>query len=170
MEGIIMDFSEMAQSARRGLEDQHEKLTEKMEQLNDYAKLLDCMDELIGDHRKLRDKYDQLQQQLEEEKRLRAEAEMKLDETNKLSAGMAKKVSEEVFVEMVRPYVTYSKRKKAEKRAYAKSMIMELANINGVMLPAELFEAIESLDDEQSDPKMVVNGDIVMEKNIENKK
>ena len=40
MEGIIMDFREMAQSARRGLEDQHEKLTEKMEQLNDYAKLL----------------------------------------------------------------------------------------------------------------------------------
>ena len=76
------------------------------------------MDELIGDHRKLRDKYDQLQQQLEEEKRLRAEAEMKLAETNKLSAGIAKKTSEEALTAALRPYVNRSKRKTLDKRAY----------------------------------------------------
>ena len=48
-----------------------------------------------------------------------------------------------------------SKRKTADKRAFAKSATLEIANANGLDLPEDLKAAIESLDDEQAEPKVV---------------
>ena len=99
--------------------------------------------------------YVSLQEQVAVEKRLRTEAEMKLAELNKLSAGMAKKASEEAMLKALRTYANTSKRKTVDKRSFAKAAILELANVNGLMLPDDLAATIESLDDEQPDTKVV---------------
>ena len=86
---------------------------------------------------------------------MRAELEMKLMEMSKLSTGMAKKASEDNLLKALRTYVNRSKRKTADKRAFAKSATLEIANANGLDLPEDLKAAIESLDDEQAEPKVV---------------
>lgn len=109
-----------------------------------------------------------LRQQLDDEKQRRAELEMKLAEMSKLTTGMAKKASEEAMLKALRTYANTSKRKTVDKRTFAKTAILEMANVNGLVLPEDLATTIESLDDEQPEPKTVVHGDIVQNKHVEN--
>ena len=77
---------------------------------------------------------------------------------------MAKKASEDNLLKALRTYVNRSKRKTADKRAFAKSATLEIANANGLDLPEDLKAAIESLDDEQAEPKVAVQVDYVENK------
>ena len=151
----LMDYGEMAHDARRALERERERLMEQAEQLDGYLRVLDAIGEVLKKNGQLRDENADLQQQLDEERRQRAELEMKLMEMGKLSAGMAKKASEENVLKALRTYVSRSKRKTADKRAFAKSATLEIANANGLDLPEDLKAAIESLDDEQTEGKVV---------------
>jgi len=159
MEGDFIDYTEKAREARIGLVNELERLTEKMQQMNDYVRLLDSMDSLIAECRRLSDDNESLQQQLADEKKRNADLEMKLAEMGKLSTGVAMKASEEAMLKALRTYVNRSKRKTLDKRAFAKTATLEIANANGLMLPEDLATAIDSLDDEQTEPKTVtVNG------------
>ena len=149
------DFGEMAHDAQRALEREREKLMERAEQLNVYMQLLDRINEVVAENRRLRDEYEEVQQQLDEEKQQRAELEMKLMEMTKLSAGVAKKASQEELLKAIRVFVNKSKRKKIEKRIAVKEMVLEMANANGVTLPEELAATIDALDDEQPEAKVV---------------
>jgi hypothetical protein len=80
---------------------------------------------------------------------------MQLSEMSKLSAGVAKKASQEEVLKALRVFVNKSKRKKVEKRIAVKEMVLELANANGVLLPEDLSAAIDSLDDEQVEARVV---------------
>lgn len=161
------DFGEMAHDARRALEREREKMMERAEQLEAYMRMLDAIDEVLSENRRLQDEVEDLQQQLDDEKQQRADLEMKLIEMNKLSTGMAKKTSEDNLVKALRTYVNRSKRKTADKRAFAKSATLEIANANGLDLPEDLKASIESLDDEQTEPKvMTVQGDYILEKKV----
>jgi len=154
-----MDFAEMTNGARRGLENQRDRLTEQMQQIADYLQLMDCMDEILADNKRMQEDVESLQQQLADEKKRNADLEMKLAEMGKLSAGVAMKASEEAMLKALRTYVNRSKRKTLDKRAFAKTATLEIANANGLMLPEDLATAIDSLDDEQAEPKTVtVNG------------
>ncbi len=152
----------MAQSARYGLEKETDRLMDKLTRMENYKKLLDVMDDVLEDNRKLQEgnrrqqeEIESLQQQLAEEKRQRAELEMNLKETRKLSDSVAKKSSEDGVVKALSTYVNRSKRKTADKRAYIKNMILEFVSVNGLSLPEELTATIDYLDDEQSEPKVV---------------
>jgi hypothetical protein len=68
---------------------------------------------------------------------------------------MAKKASQDEVLQALRVFVNKSKRKKVEKRIAIKEMVLEMANANGVLLPEDLATAIDSLDDEQLEPKVV---------------
>ena len=118
--------------------------------------------DLFNENKKLAEEIESLQKQLDEkkeqlaeERERRSELEMKLAEMTKLSAGMAKKASEEAVLMALRVYANTSKRKTVDKRAFAKTSILEMANANGLTLPQEFAAAIESLDDERPDPKVV---------------
>lgn len=164
-----MDFSEMAHDARRALERERDELIERAEMLNAHLRVLDKIDEVMTENSQLKEDNDDLQQQLNDEKQQCVELEMKLMETSKhcgelemklmemskLSTGMAKKASEDSLLKALRTYVNRSKRKTADKRAFAKSATLEIANANGLDLPEDLKAAIESLDDEQTDTKLV---------------
>ena len=68
---------------------------------------------------------------------------------------MAKKASEDNQIKALRTYVNRSKRKTPDKRVFAKYAMLEIANANGLTLPEELAATIDSLDDEQPEPKVV---------------
>lgn len=155
MENDQIDYSEMAHVARRALEMERDELMERAERLNAHLRVLDVIGDVLRENRQLNELNADLQQQLNDEKQQRAELEMKLMEMNKLSTGMAKKASEDNLLKALRTYVNRSKRKTADKRAFAKSATLEIANANGLDLPEDLKAAIESLDDEQSEAKVV---------------
>ena len=150
-----MDYGEMAHDARRVLERERDELIGRVEELNAHLQVFDSFDVVLKENSRLMEEVEGLQLQLEEEKQRCAELEMKLVEMNRLSTGMAKKASEDNLLKALRPYVNRSKRKTADKRAFAKSATLEIANANGLDLPEDLRAAIESLDDEQSEPKVV---------------
>ena len=151
MKGNIIDYMEMAQNARYGIEKESDRLMAKLTQMEDYKKLLDGIDEVIADNKRQQEEIESLQQQLAEEKRQRAELEMNLMETRKLSDSVAKKSSEDGVVKALGTYVNRSKRKTSDKRAYIKNMILEFVSVNGLSLPEELSATIECLDDEQAE-------------------
>lgn len=139
-----------------------EQLKEEREQREEHARLDEKLMDLTEQNAALtaqiavqKEVFEKNNRQLVDEKRQREELEMKLAELNKLSAGMAKKASEEAMLKVLRTYANTSKRKTVDKRTFAKTAILELANVNGLVLPDDLAATVESLDDEQPDPKVV---------------
>ena len=80
---------------------------------------------------------------------------MRFKEMSKLSADVAKKSTEEELLKALRIFVNKSKRKRIEKRTAIKEMVLELAVANGLVFPDDLAAAVDSLDDEQSEAKVV---------------
>ena len=56
---------------------------------------------------------------------------------------------------MVRSYLNTSKRKTLAKREAAKTVITELFAAAKVMLPEDIMDTLDHLDDEQVEPKVV---------------
>ena len=177
------DYSEMSRDARRALERERDELIERADVVKTHLLVLDWIDEVLAENSRLQSlvdegqslaedlqqQVDSLQQQLDNEKQQRAESDMKLIEMSKLSVGVAKKAPEGDMIKALRTYVNRSKRKTADKRAFVKTATLEIAVANGMDLPEDLKAAIEALDDEQVEPKVNVQGDLVLEKNVEHK-
>lgn len=153
----MKDLKEWLHDAKHGLEQEREEMRERADQLEYRLNALDVTSKLLAEADTLREENERLRLQLQEEKDVRARQDMQMKEMSKLSADMAKKSSEENLLKALRTYVNKSKRKTADKRAFAKSAILEIANANGITLPEELAASIDSLDDEQAEPKTTTN-------------
>ena len=156
MKGNIIDYMEMAQNARYGIEKESDRLMAKLTQMEDYKKLLDGIDEVIADNKRQQEEIESLQQQLAEEKQQRMEMETKMNEMGKLSAGMARKAAQDDFHKALRIYLNISKRKTIGKREAAKNVITDLMTSAKLELPDDIMELLEHLDDEQSEPKIQI--------------
>ena len=106
-----------------------------------YDCLLDSYNELISENEDLRS---DLQQR-----------EIELSEQRKLTAGMAKKSSEENLLKALRTYINVSKRKTISKRVAVKMIITEFVNTLKITLPEDLATTLDSLDDDDSELKVV---------------
>lgn len=148
----LMDWSD---GARRTLDREREKMMERVELIDGLAQAMQAVDEILTENKSLKTELESLRTQLQMEKDLRTKAEIQLGEMSKLSAGMAKKASQDEVLQALRVFVNKSKRKKVEKRIAIKEMVLEMANANGVLLPEDLATAIDSLDDEQLETKVV---------------
>ena len=166
------DFMDWADGAQRELERRLERMREEEKEVDNYLMAIEVARELMSENKKQTAEIESLREQLQEEKRLRAEMEMKMAEMSKLSAGMAKKSSEEDLLKALRTYANRSKRKTLDKRTFAKSAILEIANVNNLTLPEDLATTVESLDDEQAEPKIVIEtaGDVIAEGGVKNVK
>lgn len=174
MEIEMEEWKDWADGARRELEHELEHLREEKEKVDNYLMAIEVARRLTSENEKQAAEIETLRQQLQEEKRLRAEQEVKLTEVSKLSVGMAKKASEEDIIKVLRTYANRSKRKTPDKRTFAKSAILEIANANNLTLPEDLATTVDGLDDEQAEPKIVIESaaDVIAEggtKNVINK-
>ena len=150
-----IELKEWCDGARRTLNREREEMLERVEVMNGVVRAMEAVDEILAENESLKSEMDGLRAQLQTERDLRIKAEMQLSEMSKLSAGVAKKASLEEVQKALRVFVNKSKRKKVEKRIAVKEMVLELANANGVFLPKDLSAAIDSLDDEQPEPRVV---------------
>lgn len=132
-----------------------EELKTQMRIMEATQKLLDEIERLNNDLEDYRSELDGLREQLQDEKDKNQQLEMRLSEMSKLSAGMAKKSSLEELLGALRIFINKSKQKRIEKRTAVKEMVLELANANGIVFPEDLAATLDSLDDEQPDPKVV---------------
>jgi hypothetical protein len=143
-----IDMKELARTERRNLARKKDQLVSEINDIDDRIRLTECIDELLKENEDQKADIESLQQLL-------AEAEMKLAEMRKLLDSVTKKSSEEGVQKALQAFVSYSKRKTPNKRSYIKNTILEFANVNRIPLPEELANAIDNLDDEQSEPKVV---------------
>lgn len=155
MEINFNELRDWNDGARRTLDREREKVVERVELLNSVLRVMEAVDEIVAENESMKTEIEGLRSQLQAEKEQRTKAEMQLSEMSKLSAGVAKKASQEEVLKALRVFVNKSKRKKVEKRIAVKEMVLELANANGVLLPEDLSAAIDSLDDEQVEARVV---------------
>ena len=155
METDDFNYKELVRDALKELNNEFDTLTERAERLKGYQQLLEKMDEVFRENEKLRDEKESLKQQVVELGKQKEALEMKEREMSKLSAGMAKTSSEEAVMKALRTYANRSKRKTADKRVYAKTAILEIANVNSLVLPDDLAAIVECLDDDQAESKVV---------------
>ena len=151
------EWKDWADCAQRELEHKLERMREEKEKVDNYLMAIEVARRLTSENEKQAAEIETLRQQLQEEKRLRAELEMKMNERSKLSAGMAKKASEEDLSKALRIYLNTSKRKTQSKREAAKTVFMEMLMSAKLELPDDIMELLEHLDDEQADNATIVN-------------
>lgn len=155
-------YREIARGLRRELVQEQERLTDEAKQLEERMQLMDAVDGLLEENVMQRDVIDNLQQQLADEKQRMVDLETMMNEMSKLSAGMAKKASQDDFHKALRIYLNISKRKTVGKREAAKNVITDLMTSAKLELPDDIMELLEHLDDEQTEPKTVaVNGNYI---------
>ena len=140
---------------RRNFEQQRDEYIDGVAQMEEYLEMLDLIDKLTKKNEELEEEIGSLQQQLADEKRQRTEMETKMNEMSKLSAGMAKKASQNDFEKALRIFLNTSKRKTMSKREAAKTVIMELLSSAKIEISDDVLELLDHLDDEQTEPKVV---------------
>jgi len=166
------DFEEQLRDARREVERERELLMEKMEAQENYLNLLETCaeyakenDALIEENEWLKEEVKNLRQQLHEK-------ETRLSELQKLSAGVAKKSSQEVVEKAMRIYLNTSKRKTLSKREAAKTVLLELVTSAKLELPEDLMDQLNHFDDENPEPQIVIGkaGDVIADGGVKNVK
>ena len=151
MEIEMEEWKDWADGAQRELEHKLERMREEKEKVDNYLMAIEVARRLTSENEKQVAEIETLRQQLQEEKRLRAQQEVKLTEVSKLSVGMAKKASQDDLSKALRTYLNTSKRKTQSKREAAKTVFMEMLISAKLELPDDIMEQLEHLDDEQED-------------------
>ena len=172
----IEELKDWKDDVRNELERDLEQVREKHEQISNYLRVLDAVDEMVTEHKNLKrqldDKQDEidnlkdeidkvqsdndvLRQQLLDEKERRLSSQTKLSELSKLTAGVAKKSSQDELIKAMRSYLNISRRKTQGKREAAKMVFMEMFTSAKLELPDDIMESLDHLDDDQDDPKVV---------------
>ena len=157
MNANLNEFGDWLDDARRDIARDCERLAEKMEKMDYYRKAIDITDELLQEAETLKKENERLREQLSAEKKLRADQEVRLEEMSKLSAGMAKKTSQDDLFKAMRSYLSTSKRKSPGKREAAKMVFTELFSSTTLVLPDDIKEMLDHLDDEQASAMSTVN-------------
>lgn len=150
-----VDLQEASRDAQRALEQERDRYVDRITEVENYLKVMDCIDELLAENERLKEELESMREMYEEEKDMRTKLELELNETKKLAVGVANKTSQEAMLKVISTFVNRSKQKKLEKRTMVKSIVLEMAMTNGLTLPADLAQTIDALDDERVEAKVV---------------
>lgn len=166
------DFEEQLRDARREVERERELLMEKMEAQENYLNLLETCAEYAKENDALIEENGQLNEEVENLRQQLHEKETRLSELQKLSAGVAKKSSQEVVEKAMRIYLNTSKRKTLSKREAAKTVLLELVTSAKLELPEDLMDQLNHFDDENPEPQIVIEkaGDVIVDGGVKNVK
>ena len=140
---------EAAEDTCRQLEREQEELEDRAKELRMRLQVVEATKELLreinrlkADNEALRMEIDGLNQQLQEK-------DTQLKELNKLSAGVAKKSSQDDVSKALRIYLNTSKRKTLAKREAAKTVFLELIAAAKLDVPEDIMDLLNHFDDEQ---------------------
>ena len=143
------ELLEAAEDTCRQLEREQEELEDRAKELRMRLQVVEATKELLreinrlkADNEALRMEIDGLNQQLQEK-------DTQLKELNKLSAGVAKKSSQDDVSKALRIYLNTSKRKTLAKREAAKTVFLELIAAAKLDVPEEIMDLLNHFDDEQ---------------------
>ena len=166
------DFEEQLRDARREVERERELLIEKVEAQENYLNLLETCAEYAKENDALIEENEQLKEEVENLRQQLHEKETRLSELQKLSAGVAKKSSQEVVEKAMRIYLNTSKRKTLSKREAAKTVLLELVTSAKLELPEDLMDQLNHFDDENPEPQIVIGkaGDVIADGGVKNVK
>lgn len=166
------DFEEQLRDARREVERERELLIEKVEAQENYLKLLETCAEYAKENDALIEENEQLKEEVENLRQQLHAKETRLSELQKLSAGVAKKSSQEVVEKAMRIYLNTSKRKTLSKREAAKTVLLELVTSAKLELPEDLMDQLNHFDDENPEPQIVIGkaGDVIADGGVKNVK
>ena len=156
------ELLEAAEDTCRQLEREQEELEDRAKELRMRLQVVEATKELLreinrlkADNEALRMEIDGLNQQLQEK-------DMLLKELNKLSAGVAKKSSQDDVSKALRIYLNTSKRKTLAKREAAKTVFLELIAAAKLDVPEEIMDLLNHFDDEQlvEQPQVTTGGGV----------
>ena len=152
----------MLHEQRGVIQRERDNLMEQGERLKKFKQVLETVDLVFKEKERIRIENERLKEKnimLEEElyaaKAKFRRAEMQKNEMSKLSAGVAKKSSQDDVLKAMRTYLNISKRKTLSKREAAKTVFMDLFTSTKLDLPDDIKELLTYLDDEQAEPKVV---------------
>ena len=150
------ELLEAAEDTCRQLKREQEELDERAEQLKTQMRMaeatksmLNRMKQLEDENRLLRETNEEQERQLQEKDNQLKEKDTQLKELNKLSAGVAKKSSQDDVSKALRIYLNTSKRKTLAKREAAKTVFLELIAAAKLDVPEEIMDLLNHFDDEQ---------------------
>jgi len=166
------DFEEQLRDARREVERERELLIEKVEAQENYLNLLETCAEYAKENDALIEENEQLKEEVENLRQQLHAKETRLSELQKLSAGVAKKSSQEVVEKAMRIYLNTSKRKTLSKREAAKTVLLELVTSAKLELSEDLMDQLNHFDDENPEPQIVIDkaGDVIADGGVKNVK
>ena len=150
-------IKEQVRELNRSLNRECEQLQEQMEKINNHLWLLDQFESVLKENEQLRS---ELEQQQAENDRLHEQLDdkdMKLNELNKFSVGMAKKSSQEGLEKAFRIYINTSKRKTQAKREVARVQLLDFIATAKLDMPEDIMELLNHLDDEQPESAPMTN-------------
>ena len=177
------ELLEAAEDTCRQLKREQEELDERAEQLKTRMRMaeatksmLNRMKQLEDENRLLRETNEEQEHQLQEKERQLQEKDIllkekdiqlqekdtQLKELNKLSAGVAKKSSQDDVSKALRIYLNTSKRKTLAKREAAKTVFLELIAAAKLDVPEEIMDLLNHFDDEQlvEQPQVTTGGGV----------
>ena len=177
------ELLEAAEDTCRQLKREQEELDERAEQLKMRMRMaeatksmLNRMKQLEDENRLLRETNEEQERQLQEKERQLQEKDIllkekdiqlqekdtQLKELNKLSAGVAKKSSQDDVSKALRIYLNTSKRKTLAKREAAKTVFLELIAAAKLDVPEEIMDLLNHFDDEQlvEQPQVTTGGGV----------
>ena len=163
------ELLEAAEDTCRQLKREQEKLDERAEQLKMRLQvaeatksMLNRMKQLEDENRLLRETNEEQERQLQEKDNQLKEKDTQLKELNKLSAGVAKKSSQDDVSKALRIYLNTSKRKTLAKREAAKTVFLELIAATKLDVPEDIMDLLNHFDDEQlvEQPQVTTGGGV----------
>ena len=70
-------------------------------------------------------------------------------EQSRMTSRVVEKTDHEDLLKGIRKYLNQSKKKNSKKKSYIRMAMQELINTNGIAIPEELQELLDSFDDEE---------------------
>ena len=163
------ELLEAAEDTCRQLKREQEELDERAEQLKTRMRMaeatksmLNRMKQLEDENHLLRETNEEQERQLQEKDNQLKEKDTPLKELNKLSAGVAKKSSQDDVSKALRIYLNTSKRKTLAKREAAKTVFLELIAAAKLDVPEDIMDLLNHFDDEQlvEQPQVTTGGGV----------
>lgn len=153
----MMVLEESMRSLRRELDNEKERLEERLEMQDTMEKAVSAYSAKCDECEALQEELDAAAETIRDLHEQIATLKMQISEMGKLANKVVEKSAHEDLLPVVRKYLNISKKKTAKKKGYIRMMVLEMLSTSKVEIPEDLQETLDSFDDEENNPSTVNN-------------